>query len=341
MKRYRLSAFAGALLIALTGCVPTPEGSVADTSSTATEAETPAALSAAQPPTVAQDRGPHELHFSGLACDDHLPYGAPVEVAATERDRVTVCQWSGDGQQAFFVSRFDRSRVSTDWTAYTLTRDMMLAVARSEIVRREHGVDFQPDPHIETETFRSPGHRSFTGIGNLTPAHDRGHLAAAEPFKWSLEGYQRTFIVSNIAIQAGWFNQQLWQDVEAQVQGWACDLGTVHVVTGVVHGEEPATFPLRQRSDLSHIPEYFYMAAYTPHEGGHAVAILFPNVVPAPDERDVRPEAGAISIAELEARTGLDFHPDMDPDLQWRIEAVPPAGSIWRFDYPRNFQCRE
>lgn len=342
MATYRLCALVVALPLALIGCAPTPDGSAADTGSPTLEVVTQAPMTAsdAQPREVPQDRGPHELHFSGLRCEDHLPYGAPAELAVPVGDRVTVCQLSGDSQQAFFVSRFDRTRVSTDWTAYTLTREMMLAVARSEIVRREHGLDFQSDPQIEAEHFRSPGHLNFTGIGNLSPAHDRGHLAPAEPFKWSLEGYQRTFIVSNIAIQAGWFNQQLWQDVEAQVQGWACDLGTVHIVTGVVHGQEPALFELRQREDTSHIPAYFYVAAYTPQDGGHAVAIIFPNTVPLVAERDITPEAGAVSIAELEARTGLDFHPVMEPDQQTAIEAVAPAESIWRFDYPRNFQCR-
>lgn len=272
-------------------------------------------------------------------CQSDFPFGPPVEIAVPTGDRVSLCQRSRDGSIEFFSSRYDRSRVAADWTAYRLTRDRLLLGAANEIVRDQQGVLFAPDPLIETQGFKSPSHASFNGIGNLRPPFDRGHLLPAEAFKWNLEAYQRTFIVSNIAVQAAWFNQQLWQDVEAQVRGWACEHRSVFVVTGVIHGFGQSTFPLRGRQDVSWIPTHFYTLAYSPTDGGHAVAIVFPNFTPEPDERSIAVKAGVVTVDALEAMTGLDFFPEMPAAEQSRIESEGADVLAWHFDVPRRFQC--
>lgn len=108
MTKLLLSGVSVAFMLVLASCAPSFEEAAARRGDAGTEPVTTALMAApdGHPAELAATRGPHELHFRGLAFDDHLPYGAPAELDAPADDRVTVCQLSDDGEQAFFVSRF-------------------------------------------------------------------------------------------------------------------------------------------------------------------------------------------------------------------------------------------
>jgi DNA/RNA endonuclease G (NUC1) len=142
----------------------------------------------------------------------------------------------------------------------------MFAAAGADITRSRHAHEFIPDPLLDLGIpFRAPTHDDFTSSG-----FDRGHLAPAEAMKWDLEAYRRTFSVGNVALQASRFNRQLWNELETQMQAWACDFGTLFVVTGVVFAlEDSPTHRLRRGDgEGTHIPTHFYKALYTPAHGG-------------------------------------------------------------------------
>lgn len=270
-------------------------------------------------------------------CSDHLPYGAPLDLADRGGDTLTFCKKAATRDVTFKVIHYDRDRVAPRWVAYQLTRSKMFAVAGNDLTRGRHAHEFIPDSQLDQDgRFNAPTNGDFTGIGNLDRPHDRGHLAPAEAFKWDREAYRATFKVSNIALQASRFNRQLWNQLETQMQGWACDYGTLYVITGVVFADEGSeTFTLRVQRDMeTHIPTHFYKALYTPSHGGRAIAFVFDN------HDDAGPlEDGAASVRELETMAGLDFFPDMPADRQEAIETTLPGFEFWRIDYPSNFRC--
>jgi endonuclease G len=101
----------------------------------------------------------------------------------------------------------------------------MIKAARSGITRKRNDIAFRAEPAVNDGTFRSPSDGDYNGI--KAKGFDRGHLLPADAMKWSLDAYHSTFNVANIGFQVSSFNQQLWQRVENQERGWACDHGKI------------------------------------------------------------------------------------------------------------------
>jgi endonuclease G, mitochondrial len=270
--------------------------------------------------------------LSAPGCADHLPYGAPLDLTGDAGDTIVLCKRAASRELTFKVVHYDRDRVAPRWVAYHLSRSKMFAASGNDLVRGRHAHEFIPDSLLDLDgRFDAPTHDDFTGAG-----HDRGHLAPAEAMKWDREAYRATFKVSNIALQASRFNRVLWNRLESQMQGWACDFGTLYVITGVIFADDDSpTHPLRHQTGMeTHIPTHFYKLLYTPAHGDRAIAFVFEN------RDDAGPlEAGAVTVRSLETMTGLDFFPDMPVDRQEAIETAEPGFELWRTDYPGNFRC--
>jgi endonuclease G len=273
---------------------------------------------------------------SAATCDALAPFGLPT-AAQPEPDAATVCEQAADRTAAFFVVRYDRAKAAPRWAAYTLTRADMITGAASGITRKKDGRAFAVDPAIEIDGFHSPRDADYKGMKIEGVAYDRGHYAPAEAMKWSREAYRATFIVSNIAPQVHVFNSGVWGRLEDQERGWACDHGTIHVVTGVIFGG-PTSTKIRpaNRPDLRiFVPTHFWKVIYAPADG-KAVAFIFKNSTrPGALERAMR------SARQVEAVAGLNFHPGLAAGAQERIEAADPDEAFWRLDYPGNFECVE
>ena len=269
-------------------------------------------------------------------CDALAPFGLPA-AAQPEPDTATVCEQSADHATAFFITHYDRSKVAPRWVAYTLTRAEMIAGAQSGITRKKDGRPFAPDPAIEADGFRSPRDADYKGMKLEGVAYDRGHYAPAEAMQWSIDAYRATFVVSNIAPQVHVFNSGVWGRLEDQERGWACDHGTIHVVTGVIFGGATSTrFSPAHRPGLHiFVPTHFWKVIYAPADG-KAVAFVLKN-----STHPGTLEAAERSVRQLEALAGLNFNPNLAADAQESAENVEPDQAFWRLDYPGNFKCVE
>ena len=269
-------------------------------------------------------------------CDELAPFGLPA-AGQPESDTATVCEQSPDHSAAFFVTHYDRAKVAPHWVAYTLTRAEMIAGAQSGLTRKKDGRPFAADPAIEADGFRSPHSTDYNGMKIEGVAYDRGHYAPAEAMQWSRDAYRATFVVSNIAPQVHTFNSGVWGRLEDQERGWACDHGAIDVVTGVIFGGPTSTkFNPANRPDLHiFVPTHFWKVIYAPADG-KAIAFIFKNST-APGTL----AAAERSVRQLEALTGLNFHPNLAADAQERAEAAAPDEVFWRLDYPGNFKCVE
>jgi len=265
-------------------------------------------------------------------CDKVAPYGLPKAKSA-EANSVAVCEGYGNAP-ALYVSDYDRDEVAPHWVAYSLTRTQMLAVTDSKINRDTDAIPFQADPKIEDGDFQSPVNGDYNGI--KAKGYDRGHLLNADSMEWSLDAYHSTFKVSNTALQASYFNEQLWQHVEDQERGWACDHKEIYAVTGVVFGGANAAFFQTKKGRKIFVPVYYWKVVYTPDDGGHAVGVIFPNVKMAGqlDADALKP------VDTIEKMTGLDFIPGLSKADQARVEKEAPSADFWKITYPFRFKCR-
>ncbi len=199
-----------------------------------------------------------------------------------------------------------------EWSAYCLTGDHLVKNAgRSD--------DFRPDPKISTG---SATLADYKGSG-----YDRGHLSPAADFAFDKTAMSETFYMSNMSPQAGSFNRGMWKDLEATVRDWAKKFGRVYVISGPVLEKDSGEYETIGANGVS-IPQYYYKVvlaplyedendAATPADAKNicAIAFIFPNKKCEGSFFDY-----AVSIDDVERRTGLDFFSQLDEEMQDKVE---------------------
>lgn len=155
--------------------------------------------------------------------------------------------------------------------------------------------------------------------------YDRGHLAPnyAIAAVHGRAAQRDTFLMSNMSPQRPELNRRLWQRLEEVVMDrFVPRFGTLQVITGPVF---PASFRdnVLNRVGLVEVPEAFYKILVVPGETPRALAFLMPQRVSGDEPLD----DFLVSIDELEARTGLDFFPQLPEAAAAALEAeVETAG---------------
>tara|TARA_R110000851_G_scaffold298770_1_gene454300 strand:+ start:11536 stop:12078 length:543 start_codon:yes stop_codon:yes gene_type:complete len=150
---------------------------------------------------------------------------------------------------------------------------------------------FIEDKKVKT---KSADWRNYKNSG-----YDRGHLCPAGDRRMSFEAYNETFLTSNISPQDHDFNAGIWNRLEQKVRYWAEKYDGVYIVTGGVLKENLKTIGDENVS----VPNKFYKIIVDASGGKYkAVAFLIPNKPSSESFYEY-----AVSIDEIEARTGIDF----------------------------------
>ncbi|MCE0732878.1 DNA/RNA non-specific endonuclease [Halomonas sp. G15] len=138
---------------------------------------------------------------------------------------------------------------------------------------------------------------------------DRGHLAPnyAIAAVHGRDAQLDTFYMSNMTPQRPDLNRRLWQRLEEVVMDhFVPRFGAVQVITGPVF-PEGFLDNVFNRVGFVEVPEAFYKIIVVPAERPLALAFLMPHGVRGDEPLD----DFLVSIDELEARTGLDFFPNL------------------------------
>lgn len=197
----------------------------------------------------------------------------------------------------YFTLSYSEKHEQAEWVAYALTgKDF------------SHN-DFDRPYFVEDESVKtqSADWRNYKNSG-----YDRGHLCPAGDRKLSLEAYNETFLTSNISPQDHDFNAGIWNRLEQKVRFWAEKYDGVYVVTGGVLNENLKTIGYENVS----VPNEFYKIVVDASDGRYkAIAFLIPN----------KPFNGsfyefAVSIDEIEAKTGIDFFPKLPDSVENNLE---------------------
>lgn len=188
-----------------------------------------------------------------------------------------------------------------EWAAYCLEKEELVKNA-------SRGNDFRPDPEITTGSASLADYKKS--------GYDRGHLAPAADFAFSEEAMSESFYLSNMSPQAPGLNREIWQYLEGQVRTWADLYGKVYVVTGPVL-EKPAEEYESIGENKVSVPEYYYKVLISPDgDSAKGIGFILPNAKCPDTFWDY-----AVSIDEVERRTGLDFFYLMDNYLEDRLES--------------------
>ena len=143
--------------------------------------------------------------------------------------------------------------------------------------------------------------------------YDRGHLCPAGDRRYSQSAHDETFLTSNISPQKHDFNSGIWNTLEQKVRYWASKYDGVFVVTGGVLKGNMKTIGDEGVS----VPNQFYKVLID-NNSGETKMIAF--LMPHKNSRKPLYEF-VVSVDEVEKLTGIDFFPELEDDLENKLEA--------------------
>ena len=138
---------------------------------------------------------------------------------------------------------------------------------------------------------------------------DRGHMAPNGDMS-TPEAQEELFSLANMIPQDPCNNEVLWEGIESAVRDIALSGEEVYVVTGPVFlGAE-----LQSLKGRVLVPTHIYKAIYVPSRNA-AAAYFAPN--------DDSQNWETLSIAELQARVGIDAFPQLDAKVRQSAMILP------------------
>ncbi|MCD8434177.1 DNA/RNA non-specific endonuclease [Tenacibaculum dicentrarchi] len=200
-----------------------------------------------------------------------------------------------DGYQLSYNEKHEQA----EWVAYSLSKNDI----KTTKIKRPYFIN---DPKVKT---RSANYKSYKKSG-----YDRGHLCPAADKKYSVEAYNETFYTSNVTPQRHSFNAGIWLRLEEKTRYWAKKYQNIYVVTGGILQDDLRTIG----RDKVSIPKEFYkiIVDYTNPSQAKAIAFLIPH------KKSKKPlYEFVVSIDALEAKTGIDFFPELPDNIEDKVES--------------------
>lgn len=162
----------------------------------------------------------------------------------------------------------------------------------------------------------------------------RGHQAPAANQRASQVHNDETFFLSNMTPQLQALNGGVWERLEQKVRDWAARFGAVWVLTGPMFydpaEEARATadgaveYTVIGAGEVS-VPTHYFKIVVREEDGALKAAAFVFEHKKHPSGVDLAKHL--VSIDWVEARTGLDFMPDLPPEQERRLEREP--GDLW------------
>lgn len=195
-----------------------------------------------------------------------------------------------------------------EWVAYELKKEHL---SNSNFKR----------PYFEIDKAVKTGAADWRNYRNS--GYDRGHLCPAGDRKYSKEAHDETFLTSNISPQRNEFNSGIWNRLEQKVRYWASKYDGVFVVTGGVLKGPMETIGQEKVA----VPKHFYKVLIDVNTGEpKMITFLIPH---EPSNKPLH--EFVVSVDSLEALTGIDFFPELEDDVEDRLEASSDY-KAWSFN---------
>lgn len=210
---------------------------------------------------------------------------------------------------------WDNSLIANRWTCYQLHDGNKKAN-----VKRQDAFAEDPDLPANTRSTLS----DYKGSG-----FSRGHLCPSADRLCSREQNRQTFYLSNMQPQWQAHNGGLWMKLENQVRAWADNCDTLYIVKAATIDDislDGATtsgvYDFKCNNRLP-VPKYFYMALLTYDKRTNTYqAIGLWTVHENKTVSNKNYGDYAITIDELEQRTGIDFFCNLPDDIENAVEST-------------------
>ena len=228
---------------------------------------------------------------------------------------VTHTTINNEKTQVTYSYEWDCKKKHSRWVAFTFSA----ATPNKNVGRNDN---FMEDEKI-------PAQYRTTLADYKSSGYSRGHLCASSDRQYSKEANRQTFLLSNMTpqIQNG-FNGGMWMELENKVQAWGTiqsTKDTLYVAKGGTIGDGQIKEYIGVNKDVP-VPNYYFMAILS-LKGGKYQAIAFWL-----EHKDYGTDKNyaqyALSVDELEQKTGIDFFHNLPDDIENKVEASFDA-SAW------------
>lgn len=224
--------------------------------------------------------------------------------------RMTSTSYDKDGVN--FSVEWDCDKRSQRWTCYQMHKGYSGKYTRVS------------NFYFDTTNLNS---NEYCGEFKYFPGYDRGHICPSGDRTASEEMNSQTFVMTNMQPQYHKFNgfddsgnNGLWVRMENQLRKWADKLSATDTIFVCKGGTIDSETNIITRIDGKLIvPKYFYMAILRKSSFGYAGMAFWSE-----QKNELRVNetlrSHAISIAELEKRTGIDFFCNLPDDVEAQVE---------------------
>ena len=233
----------------------------------------------------------------------------------TENSLVIVHRADGDVN---YCVEWDYELKSQRWSCYTLNRQQL----EGRTSRYTGNPQYPLDPDLPLQYYLDRPSEDYE-IGDYFwgSGFDHGHICPSADRLTSRQANFQTFFLTNMQPQYNKFNAGLWADMENQVRVWARNSGTMMMYVckgGTIDNRADVLSYIKNRLL---VPKYFYMALLLQNAQGYRAMAFWAqneNVDRSGDDL----AKYAISIDELEQRTGIDFFCNLPDDIEKTVEST-------------------
>lgn len=236
-------------------------------------------------------------------------------------DTVLIHRTSGDVIN--YITEWDYARKTQRWSCYVLDADYL----KQNTTRYTSDTNQYPQDELipasmqwSSDPYYSNGQR-----------FDHGHICPSADRLYSYTANYQTFFLTNMQPQFNAFNAGLWAKMEAKVRTIATNCDTLYVCKGgtIDTGTYSGYNKIYRTLDNGLIvPRYFFMALLRVKNGAYNAIALWTDQVSNVNDTGSSLSRYAISIDELEERTGIDFFCNLPDDTENNVEKNY-ATSIW------------
>ena len=220
---------------------------------------------------------------------------------------------------------YDADALVANWVAYPLCD-----LYTKKTVQRTDA--WAPDPFVETQAiYYRAGDIYNNGVAG-SAVYNRGHQLPSADRLASTKMNEQTFYFTNIAPQLAdkAFNAGIWEDLENAVRTWSSSSNstdTLYVVTGCMV-DKPIEYRKDNNGKQVPVPNGFFKTLLRLSKGSYIGAAFYFDHK-SYQGQPVTLKEFAMSIKDLEEKTGFNFFVNLPADKSAAIKAEDPTGNTF------------
>ncbi len=225
------------------------------------------------------------------ACQVHAPYGMPATIGTQP-----ICR------QAYLVGYDVAAKIPRFVTYELIPKNALGCVARTNAFATDQSVKNGATPD------------DYAGTG-----YDKGHMSPDGDLSWDPQVEYESFLMTNMAPQAGSLNRGIWKLLETSVRGWVAQRNQSYTIyVGAIYNAQD-----KRIGNGVVVPHAFYKIVIN-NQTNEVAGWSFPHVAPYPNlGNDLTRFRLPVSQIQTMAGVQYAFPPnakELNPGSEWHVD---------------------